>query len=104
LSGLMNAQTDVEERLLRESQNEARQIIYTTQRFIEKNANLLTQEEIAGTEQRMNAVRGLIEHSDRHQLQTAIETLNDFSRPFAERVMDIAVSKALKGNRIDQMK
>jgi molecular chaperone HscA len=104
LSGLMNAQTDVEERLLRESQNEARQIIYTTERFIEKNANLLTQEEIVGTEQRMNAVRGLIEHSDRHQLQTAIETLNDFSRPFAERVMDIAVSKALKGNRIDQMK
>ena len=104
LSGLMNAKTDVEERLLRESQNEARQIIYTTERFIEKNANLLTQEEIAGTEQRMSAVRGLIEQSDRHQLQTAIETLNDFSRPFAERVMDIAVSKALKGNRIDQMK
>ena len=104
LSGLMNAKTDVEERLLRESQNEARQIIYTTERFIEKNANLLTQEEIAGTEQRMSAVRGLIEQSDRHQLQTAIETLNDFSRPFAERVMDIAVSKALKGNRIDQIK
>lgn len=104
LSGLMNAKTDVEERLLRESQNEARQIIYTTERFIEKNANLLTQEEIAGTEQRMSAVRGLIEQSDRHQLQTAIETLNDFSRPFAERVMDIAVSKALEGNRIDQMK
>lgn len=104
LSGLTNAKTDVEERLLRESQNEARQIIYTTERFIEKNANLLTSEEKAGTEQRIDAVRGLIDNGDRHLLQTAIENLNDFSRPFAERLMDMAVSKALKGNRIDQMK
>ena len=104
LSGLTNAKTDVEERLLRESQNEARQIIYTTKRFIEKNANLLSNEEKAGTEQRIETVRGLIDNGDRHVLQTAIENLNDFSRPFAERLMDIAVSKALKGNRIDQMK
>ncbi len=104
LSGLTNAKTDVEERLLRESQNEARQIIYTTERFIEKNANLLSNEEKAGTEQRIETVRGLIDNGDRHVLQTAIENLNDFSRPFAERLMDIAVSKALKGNRIDQMK
>jgi hypothetical protein len=37
-------------------------------------------------------------------LQAAIEELNHFSRPFAERVMDIAVSMALKGNRIDELK
>jgi len=104
MAGLTNAQSDVEERLLRESQNEARQIIYTTERFIAKNANLLSEAEKAGTEQRIEAVRGLLDGTDRHLLQTKIEELNDFSRPFAERLMDIAVSKALKGNRIDQMK
>ena len=104
MAGLANAQSDVEERLLRESQNEARQIIYTTERFIDKNANLLSEDEKLGTEQRIEALRGLLEGSDRHQLQAKIEELNDFSRPFAERLMDVAVSKALKGNRIDQMK
>ena len=104
MAGLANAQSDVEERLLRESQNEARQIIYTTERFIDKNANLLSGDEKLGTEQRIEAVRGLLDGSDRHQLQAKIEELNDFSRPFAERLMDVAVSKALKGNRIDQMK
>ena len=104
MAGLANAQSDVEERLLRESQNEARQIIYTTERFIDKNANLLSEDEKLGTEQRIEAVRGLLDGSDRHQLQAKIEELNDFSRPFAERLMDVAVSKALKGNRIDQMK
>ena len=104
MAGLANAQSDVEERLLRESQNEARQIIYTTERFIDKNANLLSEDEKLGTEQRIEAVRGLLDGSDRHQLQAKIEELNDFTRPFAERLMDVAVSKALKGNRIDQMK
>ena len=104
LSGFTHAQTDVTLRLLRESQNEARQIIYTTERFINKNSNLLSLEELQGTKQRIEAVRGLIEQDDRQLLQTAIEELNHFSRPFAERVMDIAVSMALKGNRIDELK
>ena len=104
LSGFTHAQTDVTLRLLRESQNEARQIIYTTERFINKNSNLLSAEELQGTKQRIEAVRGLIEQDDRQLLQTAIEELNHFSRPFAERVMDIAVSMALKGNRIDELK
>ena len=104
LSGFTHAQTDVTLRLLRESQNEAHQIIYTTERFINKNSNLLSAEELTGTKQRIEAVRGLIEQDDRQLLQTAIDKLNDFSRPFAERVMDIAVSMALKGNRIDELK
>jgi molecular chaperone HscA len=104
LSGFTHAQTDVTLRLLRESQNEARQIIYTTERFINKNSNLLSAEELQGTKQRIEAVRGLIEQDDRQLLQAAIEELNHFSRPFAERVMDIAVSMALKGNRIDELK
>lgn len=104
LSGFTHAQTDVTLRLLRESQNEAHQIIYTTERFINKNSNLLSDEELTGTKQRIEAVRGLTEQDDRQLLQTAIDKLNDFSRPFAERVMDIAVSVALKGNRIDELK
>lgn len=104
LSGFTHAQTDVTLRLLRESQNEAHQIIYTTERFINKNSNLLSDEELTGTKQRIEAVRGLTDQDDRQLLQTAIDKLNDFSRPFAERVMDIAVSMALKGNRIDELK
>lgn len=104
LSGFTHAQTDVTLRLLRESQNEAHQIIYTTERFINKNSNLLSNEELVGTKQRIEAIRGLTEQDDRQLLQTAIDELNNFSRPFAERVMNISVSMALKGNRIDELK
>lgn len=101
-SGLENAKEDLDERMLRETQNEGEQIIYTTLRFIEKNTNLLSGSEINGAKQRIEALRGLLMKStDRHELQSSIEELNDYSRPFAERLMDTAVSTALKGKLID---
>lgn len=101
-SGLENAKEDLDERMLRETQNEVEQIIYTTLRFIEKNTNLLTGSEITGAKQRIDTLRGLLKRStDRHELQSSIEELNDYSRPFAERLMDTAVSTALKGKQID---
>ena len=101
-SGLENAKEDLDERMLRETQNEGEQIIYTTLRFIEKNTNLLSGSEINGAKQRIEALRGLLKKStDRHELQSSIEELNDYSRPFAERLMDTAVSTALKGKQID---
>lgn len=101
-SGLENAKEDLDERMLRETQNEGEQIIYTTLRFIEKNTNLLTGSEINGAKQRIDTLRGLLKRStDRHELQSSIEELNDYSRPFAERLMDTAVSTALKGKQID---
>ena len=101
-SGLENAKEDLDERMLRETQNEGEQIIYTTLRFIEKNTNLLTDSEINGAKQRIDTLKGLLKNStDRHELQSSIEELNDYSRPFAERLMDSAVSMALKGKQID---
>jgi molecular chaperone DnaK (HSP70) len=101
-SGLENAKGDLDERMLRETQNEGEQIIYTTLRFIEKNTNLLTGSEINGAKQRIDTLKGLLKRStDRHELQSRIEELNDYSRPFAERLMDTAVSTALKGKQID---
>ncbi len=104
LSGLTHAQSDVALRLLREAQNEAQQMVYTTERFLQKHHQLLSEEELLGTKQRIDRVKGLSNQEDRHLLQTAIEELNDFSRPFAERIMDIAVSQALTGNRINEIK
>ncbi len=100
ISGLTHAQTDIDLRLNIEAKNEANQMIYTAERFLEKNNELLTSEEIQGTKQRIEAVKGLLDSDNRHEISKAVETLNDFTKPFAERVMDIAIAKALKGNDI----
>jgi len=31
----------------------------------------------------------------------AIDTLNEYTRPFAERLMDVAISHAMKGKSIE---
>ncbi len=100
VSGLTHAQSDIELRLNIEAQNEATQMIYTAERFLEKNSEFLTTEEIQGSKQRIETIKGLLDSNNRHEISKAVETLNDFTKPFAERVMDIAIAKALKGNDI----
>ena len=100
VAGLTNAQSDIELRLNIEAKNEANQMIYTVERFLEKNASLLSDEEVTGTKQRIEEVRGLLNSDNRHEISAAVEALNEFTKPFAERIMDIAIAKALKGNDI----
>ena len=102
LAGFQNAQADIELRLVQETVNEANQMIYTAERFVEKNGQHLSQDEINGTKQRIEDLRCLLNNkADRNSINQQIELLNDYTRPFAERVMDIAIGQALKGKTLD---
>lgn len=100
LASMQHAQEDVEKRLLAESRVEAEQLTMTTRRFIARNENLLTAEEISQTLQMTENLENLIKSANREELNAEIEALNDFTRPFAERLMDMAVAEALKGKAI----
>lgn len=102
-SGLLNAQADIQLRLEKEAVNEAQQLIYTAERFLEKHGTCLSEEEILGTKQRIQHLSGLIHSNNRDAILSGVEALNDYTRPFAERIMDIAVSSALKGNKIQEI-
>lgn len=102
-SGLLNAQQDINLRLEQEAVNEANQLIYTAERFLTKHGNLLSENEISGTKQRIDALKGLLTTNNRNEILSGVEALNDYTRPFAERVMDVAVSAALKGNKIQEL-
>jgi molecular chaperone HscA len=102
-SGLLNAQQDINLRLEQEAVNEANQLIYTAERFLSKHGNLLSENEIFGTKQRIDALKGLLTTNNRNEILSGVEALNDYTRPFAERVMDVAVSAALKGNKIQEL-
>jgi len=102
-SGMVNAQADIELRLEKEAQNEAEQLIYTAKRFLEKHGILLTSEEILGTEQRIESLRGLLLSNNRNEILNGVEELNEYTRPFAERVMDVAVSTALKSKKVQDL-
>lgn len=102
MDGFVHAKEDVEKRMVQEAYNEGKQMVYTAERFIEKNQAMLNAEELQGTEQRIAQLKGLIEEnsSDRNAILDAVTRLNDYTRPFAERLMDQAIAVALKGKTI----
>ncbi len=94
LDSITHAKDDMQIRALVEAQTEAKQILDTTNQFIEKNRSFLTENETVITEQAMNDLTGLLLAGNKDQIHAAIEKLNEISRPYAERLMDQAISTA----------
>ncbi|HQV59298.1 MAG TPA: Fe-S protein assembly chaperone HscA [Chitinophagaceae bacterium] len=102
MDSIAHAREDIQVRALVEAQTEAKQIIDTTTQFILKNSNFLSDEEIQKTRQAMDALSVLTTKGAKDEIQAGIEKLNEISRPYAERLMDEAISKAIKGKSITE--
>ncbi len=100
LDSIHHAEADIKNRSLIETQTEAIQIIEATEGFIKKNAALLEKKEMEITTTLVEQLKTTLAAGSKDQIQSLIEELNTFTRPFAERVMDIAVSAAMKGRKI----
>ncbi|NOT51632.1 MAG: Fe-S protein assembly chaperone HscA [Chitinophagaceae bacterium] len=97
---ITHAKDDMQTRALVEAQTEAKQIIDTTSQFINKNKTFLTGKEMSETTTAIQQLDDLIEKGNKDEIHTAIEKLNEISRPYAERLMDEAIGKAMKGKNI----
>jgi molecular chaperone HscA len=100
LDSVTNAKQDIQTRALVEAQTEASQLLTVTEDFITKNQEHLTTEEIATTQQAIAELKTVLPAGSKDELQAAITRLNEISRPYAERLMDKAISKAVKGTKI----
>ena len=100
MDSMANAKDDIAARALAEASTEGEQLLKTTERFLQKNALLLTQDEILQTAAAMQALQLAITMADKNLIHAKTEILNDLSRPYAERVMDQAISTAMKGKSI----
>lgn len=100
LDSLTHAKDDIQTRALVEAATEATQMLDTTEKFLDKNRGLLTEEEINITLAHMQSLREAINAKNKDAIQHATELLNDISRPYAERVMDAALKDAMKGKKI----
>ena len=85
-----------------EARTEGEQILQTTEKFLTKNASLLSQQELIATAEAMQALQLSLTMEDKDLIHKKVEELNDISRPYAERVMDIAVSTAMKGKTLEE--
>jgi Fe-S protein assembly chaperone HscA len=100
LDSITHAKDDIATRALVEARTEGEQILEVTEKFIQKNAAHLTKDEINQTAAAMQALQLSLMMEDKDLIHKKVEELNDLSRPYAERVMDEAVSFAMKGKTV----
>jgi molecular chaperone HscA len=100
MDSITYAKEDIATRALVEAKTEAEQILSVTEKFMSKNVTLLSKDELMQTAEAMQALQLAITMEDKNLIQGKTEALNELTRPFAERVMDQAISGALKGKGI----
>jgi molecular chaperone HscA len=100
LESITHAGDDIKKRALTEARTEGELLLGQTEKFIAKNASLLSKEELLRTAEAMQSLQLSLTLEDKDLIQRQIEALNEISRPYAERAMDQAVSGALKGKSL----
>ncbi|WP_129714484.1 Fe-S protein assembly chaperone HscA [Pedobacter sp. SYP-B3415] len=102
IDSVTHAKEDVQQRMVIEARGEGEQLAYTAERFLEKNSQFLNEEEIEHTRLLIAQLRQSLQTADKDTILKHTDALNEYTRPFAERVMDIAISSAMKGKKIDE--
>lgn len=100
MDSITHAKDDIAARAINEARTEGEQLLKTTERFLQKNANELINDELLQTANAMQALQLAITMEDKDLIHKKIEELNDISRPYAERIMDKAIAGAMKGKAI----
>lgn len=100
MDSLTHAKEDISKRALVEAATEAQQMLDTTEKFLVKHRDALTDAEVELTIAHMQKLREAINAEDKDKIQHETESLNEVSRPYAERVMEGALKDAMKGKKV----
>ena len=101
MDSITHAKDDVSQRMLIEARTEGEQMVYTVERFLQKNGSYVTVAESAETHKHLVALKESLVSGDKDLILKRIDEINEFTRPFAERLMDQAISTAMKGKSIE---
>ncbi|OGX90909.1 Fe-S protein assembly chaperone HscA [Hymenobacter coccineus] len=100
MDSLVNAKDDVAARLLIEARTAAEQLLYQVENFTRKNRVHLTEEELSTTGAQVAQVRNALAGTERDPILKSMDELDELTRPYAERVMNISIQQAMAGKKI----
>ena len=98
-----HARDDVNLRMLRELQVDARRLVETTRAALATDADLLDDAERGRIEAAVDALSLLLDSDAAQTLRASIDTLSDETQEFAARRMNRSIRSALAGSRIDDV-
>jgi molecular chaperone HscA len=100
LDSVTHAKQDVAARMVIEARTTAEQLLYQVDRFVEKHRLHLSEAEIALTLEKKKALQEVMGSGVKDTILKAVDELEETTRPFAERVMDISIKEAMSGKKI----
>jgi molecular chaperone HscA len=102
LESLDHAEEDVAERLLREERLEVQRIGNDTRKQLTQNGGLLTDEERRGLIEGLELLEQAAAGTDASVIASARARFEDRARPFAEKIMNAAISRVVAGHSLEE--
>jgi molecular chaperone DnaK (HSP70) len=100
MDSITHAKDDLAQRMLIEARTEGEQNVYFVERCIEKNGAYLSDIERTDTLKIVKTLKEALTSGNKDLIHKSIDELNEFTRPFAERLMDQAIGTAMKGKSV----
>ena len=102
LDSIEHAEEDIRVRQLKEQQVEAERVLAELAHALGKHAALLSAEERAALEAAAAEVEAKSRGPDYLAIRDALAALEERAKPFAERIMNQAIGRALAGHRVSE--
>ena len=100
---MVNAEQDIQARMLKEQQVEALRVIESVQAALVADSALLESSEISEINNAIAALHQISQTGNADEIEAALETLNNSTAIFAERRMDSSIKTALSGHSVDEV-
>lgn len=96
-------ESDIEQRLLINARNEAAQLLTALAKQLKDYGQLIDNDERRRIEQAAAELDSVRSGEDRELIARLVEQLNELTTPFAERIMNDAISQALEKKSIEEL-
>ncbi|MDE9454915.1 Fe-S protein assembly chaperone HscA [Xenorhabdus bovienii] len=100
---MTNAQEDIQARKLAEQKVEAARVLESLTSALEKDADLLSQEEQAAIDAAVEVLIESAQGTSSDVIESAIKQLDKQTQEFAARRMDTSIRRALAGHSVDEI-
>ncbi|MFW8566309.1 Fe-S protein assembly chaperone HscA [Orrella sp. 11846] len=101
--GVNSAESDAQDRMLREQQVQAQQLLESVQAALDQDADLLEDNERNRIDEQMQRVKISLESHDTDMIHEACEALSRETDDFAAKRMDRSIRAVLTGRTLDEL-
>lgn len=101
--GMSQSDYDAQQRMLREEQVNAKQLIESVQSALASDKDLLNETELAAIEAKMKETQAVAASDDVNKIRAQIAEFSQLTDEFAARRMDRSIRRALAGKALDEL-